>query len=428
MSAKRGLAKRLSRDFLLQALYIGLAAIVGVFAVSMIIQQVLVKQALIGEADFYWDTIAEKPDFGLPETKNMVTYRHGTGTPVPPELTGLGLGFHQLGGKQKALAYVSERNGEKLYQVFDSGQIGWLVTWFGLVPLAIALAVIYISLYRAFRVSSRALSPIVQLAEQVKKFDPSSPDISLFKNIHMEADTEIETLNSAMQDLTQRLLSFVERESNFTRDASHELRSPLTVIGMATDSMLRQPDLDGKSTQLLTRIKAASKDMEDLTDAFLLLARDSTLALLTDWVSVNEVIDVEIERTRLIFQEKNINIANAAKEHLLVFANEKVIATIIGNLIRNGVNYTDEGSVEVRVEGHSVIISDSGPGMDDKLLETVFEPFNRGENSRSRGGFGVGLTIVSRLCDRFGWPLSIDSTLGVGTDVKVSFPEGKLAD
>ena len=65
--------------------------------------------------------------------------------------------------------------------------------------------------------------------------------------------------------------------------------------------------------------------------------------------------------------------------------------------------------------------------MPDDEVEQVFEPFFRG-GARARGGHGVGLTIVKRLSDRFGWPIHLDSTLGVGTRVVVEFPDGTCAD
>jgi signal transduction histidine kinase len=108
-----------------------------------------------------------------------------------------------------------------------------------------------------------------------------------------------------------------------------------------------------------------------------------------------------------------------------VLAPEKVLASVIGNLIRNGMSYTDAGSVSVTIEARRIVIEDTGAGMAPEEVEKVFKPFYRA-GGRRRGGHGVGLTIVKRLSDRFGWPVHIESSPGVGTRVTVDFPTARV--
>lgn len=425
-SKQQGVARRLTRAFLLQALYISIAVVVGLTAVTLVVEDVLIKQALRGEADFYWERVEEKQDHTLPETRNMVSYRDGHG-PVPSSLAELEAGFHRIEQPEQALALITEREGERLYQVFDTGRVGYLVTWFGLVPLGIVLAGVYMSLFQAYRVSSRAVSPIIELANRVKQLDPANPNVDLFaKNSGvLDVDDEIQTLNSAMQDLTQRLVEFVKREFDFTRDASHELRSPLTVVSIACQSLSSGQDLNDSQRKTLSRIQKATKDMEELTEAFLLLARESNQSLPADWINVNDVVSAEIDQAEILVGDKPVSISQESEAFMIVKAPEKVLSSVVGNLLRNGVNYTDEGSVVVTVSRDGVTIADSGAGMDEEELKQVFKAFNRGKRERQRGGFGVGLTIVKRLCERFDWPLSIESELGVGTTVKVGIPKAQ---
>jgi signal transduction histidine kinase len=86
-------------------------------------------------------------------------------------------------------------------------------------------------------------------------------------------------------------------------------------------------------------------------------------------------------------------------------------------------SYTDAGTVEVTVGPGRLVIEDTGPGMAPEEVASVFKPFYRA--GRRRGGHGVGLTIVKRLSDRFGWPVGIDSEPGVGTRVTVEFPDAQ---
>jgi signal transduction histidine kinase len=80
--------------------------------------------------------------------------------------------------------------------------------------------------------------------------------------------------------------------------------------------------------------------------------------------------------------------------------------------------------VNVSIGPGRIVIEDTGPGMAPEEVEKVFKPFYRA--GRRRGGHGVGLTIVKRLSDRFGWPLRVESAPGVGTRVTVSFPEARV--
>ena len=95
---------------------------------------------------------------------------------------------------------------------------------------------------------------------------------------------------------------------------------------------------------------------------------------------------------------------------------------VIGNLIRNACSYTDIGEVRITIEARTVRITDSGVGIQAADIDQVFKPYFRAQ-PRRRGGYGVGLTIVKRLTDRFGWQLHIESSPGLGTDVTIEFPD-----
>lgn len=425
MAVERGLTRRLGREFLLQAVYISIAVIVGVYVVARLMEDVLIEQALEGEAAYYWERAAGDPGAVLPDTLNLTAYRDGFGDGVPIELRGLGEGFHRRSEPRETLTYVTSRNGERLYLVFEVGQVNDLVTTFGVVPLALALVVIYLSLFSGYRVSRRAVSPLVDLAQRVRQLDPAEPDADLFgKESRFEADEEIQVLSEALEELVNRVVEFAERERRFTRDASHELRTPLTVITMAADKLLRGGEgLDKSSREHLLRIRNSARDMEQLTAAFLLLARESNQGLPQELVSLNELVRAETERAKLIYPNGKISIESDCE--LLVPAPAGVIESVVGNLIRNALAYADEGAVTVRIAPGAVVIADTGPGMAPAEVERIFQPYYRGQ--RQRGGFGVGLTIVKRLTERFGWPVEIESEPGRGTTVRVQFPESRPA-
>ena len=422
--ADHGLTRRLARELLRQAFYISLAVLVSMFVAGKLIEDVLIKQALQGEADYYWNRAHQYGVRDLPDTQNLTIYREGFAEGIPSELAGLEPGFYNRDEPREVNIYVSQRGAERIVLVFEAEQVNELVFLFGIIPLAIALVVIYLSTYMAYRVSRRAVSPVVRLAHSVQALDPASPDPEqLRSDPDLETDEEIRILASALEDLVVRIGEFAERERRFTRDASHELRTPLTVIKMAVDRLARDPAISGKSRETLQRIRGSANDMEHLTQAFLLLARETDQGLSRTWVSVNEVVEMELERTRMITTNEHVSARVEQDNILFVHAPERIVESVIGNLLRNAVAYTEEGEVRVSISGDTVTIEDTGPGMEQGQIEEVFKPFV--SRQRQRGGFGVGLTIVKRLTDRFGWDVTINSESGRGTHASVRFPKSK---
>lgn len=423
--AASGLRARLGRAFLLQAAFIGAAAVVGVFLSSLLLEGVLIRQALLEETSHFWQQREIDPAFPLPATVNLTGY---LGT-APTSLAGLPLGYHdRMVDGIETVVYVTDRNGERLYLVFDRSGVGKLATMFGLLPLAMVLLVLYLSTWLAFRASRRAFSPVIALARAVRGLDPTAADAAQLDPLRLprDADDEVRELAEALMRYAQRLNEFVGRERDFTRDASHELRSPLTVIQLAAGMLETDPGLGESSRRAVARIGRAVRDMDELTSAFLLLARESQTGLPLEVICINDVLEEELDRARLLAADKPVESRLIATHRLFVDAPEKVLPVLLGNLLRNAFSYTDSGEVVVEIGAASVVIRDTGVGMAPGQVDAMYQPFVRGEGVR-RDGHGVGLTIVRRLSDRFGWPVTIDSTLGTGTRVEIRFPAARSA-
>lgn len=424
---KVGLGDTLGKAFLFQAVIIGVVAVLSVWAAAFVLEEVLIKEALRDEAVYFWEKRETDPAFPLPDTRNLTGYlENDPGASVPEAYRGFGAGFHELGdGSGFSLVHVSGGPGGRLYLLFDGENVGHLAFVFGLVPLAGVLVVLYLSAWISYRQSRRAVSPVIALARTVQTLDPEHPDKKAFQapEFTRDADHEVVTLAEALARFAERISAFVERERNFTRDASHELRSPLTVIRIAAEMLLSEQELSSPARTSVLRIQRSAKDMEELVEAFLLLARESEQALSRDPVQVNALLRDEMERAVELLGNERIQVNLTEHAHLGVVASERVLSVIFGNLIRNALSYTDEGQVEITVDEDRVRIADSGVGMPEQEIQQVFEPFYRSGDAR-RGGHGVGLTIVKNLSSRFGWTVEIDSRPQLGTTVTVRFPAG----
>jgi signal transduction histidine kinase len=291
------------------------------------------------------------------------------------------------------------------------------------VPLALVLASVYLTAWLTYRSSRQAVSPVIWLARQVEQWDPMRPDPSALDPRRLPGDVEGETLTLAnsLHGFASRIGRFVEREHNFTRDASHELRTPLTVIRVAGDMIEADPTLSPATRRSLKRMQAAGRDMEALIEAFLILAREGDTGLPDEDFDAGEIAREELDKARPLLAGKPVELQLREEAQLSLHAPARVFSVLLGNLLRNACHYTDAGTVTVTVRAGSVEVADSGVGMSTEELARAFDPFFRGGDQR-REGQGIGLSIVRRLSERYGWPVRLDSEPGRGTIATISFP------
>jgi signal transduction histidine kinase len=430
---ERGLRRKIWVAFALQVIAIGLATVFGVWGASEVLKSVLIKHALEQEAEWFWQRHSDDPQHHVPDTFNMMGYlvpRGANQAALPQPLRGLATGYHEMpkamGG---SLVYVDDEPKGRLLLVFKQTQVNKLAFWFGAVPLAFVLIVIYAIAWMTYRTSHRAISPIIWLANQVQQWDPKRPDATALSSENLPVDVQGETLvlASSLHAFANRIDTFVQRERNFTRDASHELRTPITVIRMAGDVLLADDSLGAHSTRTIRRIQSAVGEMESLVEAFLIMAREGDVGLPDEDFVVNEVIQDEIDKARRLVAHKPVELKLEEQAAFALHAPPRVFAVLFGNLLRNACHYTDEGSVTVRVQAGKVTIEDTGVGMSPAELEKIFEAFFRGGQQRV-GGHGIGLNIVQRLSERFGWPVTMESDAGKGTRATVTFPKAQTLD
>lgn len=426
MTKTSGLLGKFTRAFWLQVGLITIAAILGVFLAKITIEETLVRKAILEEAEYFWKYHLGDNDFNLPDTKNLTGYLDSEQLPpvvqdnLPNEP-----GFYEYADLSNRLVlYLSKRQQETLYLIYYRGQVDALVLYYGLFPLLVVLTILYLTLWLAYLFSRRAISPLTRLANQINEIDFSVENFSqTFETDYIQSDDEIQILSNAIAHLGERLDAFVARERNFTRNASHEFRTPLTVIKVAADMMMIENRLTEKSQQSLLKIKRAVNDMESLTEVFLMLAREDTGSVTRREVDVNQIMRGQIERSEILKENKNIQINLFEKTQLRVHASETVIAVLLGNLIRNAILYTEKGEIKIEIDADHLTIIDSGPGIPQSSINNIFEPFQRASNENA-SGYGIGLTIVKRLCDRFHWDIEVSSAAEQGSCFRLRFDKG----
>ena len=420
-----GLPRRIKLAFITQALIGSIVITVGILLTGIVVRQKVVEQRVEQEARAFWQAYADDPSHRLPGSSTMSSYLVVPGNlepPLPEELrTITGNGVQRLPDSGR-LVYVERRPQGTLYIVFSAWLADQSVLLTGLVSLLLSLVTSGVLIWLTYRTSKRMVVPVSWLANQVAHWDPRDPDASAIASAHLpaEAGDEVRKLSRALTGLSQRVGDFVQRERNFTRDASHELRTPLTVIRVATDLMLADTENSSRTRRSLSRIQQAGRDMEAVIEAFLILAREADVAPQSEEFEVRDIVTAEVERIRPLLGDRPVSVSLHDEGAPRLVAPPHVLRVMVGNLLGNAARFTESGEIEVRLMPDRVVIRDSGIGMSPEILAKAFDPFFRADSADSDGK-GMGLSIVRRLGERFGWPVSLASAPGQGTTAVIRF-------
>jgi len=259
------------------------------------------------------------------------------------------------------------------------------------------------SLVIGFWLSARVMSPVSDLARRVQAMSRSGRPELLKSHF---ANDEVGQLAAALDDYSTRLTELVERDREFNADVSHELRTPLAVIASTTELLQGSPDMTDKLRERLRRIERAVRQSTELTDALLLLSRRERQAPNDgETTDVGRVVEQVVDVQRPHLGNKPVQVRVEIEEALATAAPSSVVAVALSNLIGNAFKYTQQGEVIVTVGHGRVAVEDTGPGIEAGDAEKLFE---RGVRGTSAGkGAGLGLAIVRRLCELYGWRVAL---------------------
>ncbi len=292
-----------------------------------------------------------------------------------------------------------------------------------LIVLIIAVLVFaLLSLLMGLWLSSRVMSPVTELARRLRELRKSGKYAPMAPRF---ANDEVGELALALDDYAARLTHLVERDREFNADVSHELRTPLAVIASTAELMLGQQDLSEKTHERLRRIERAVRQSTELTDALLLLSRSERQAPTDgETTDVAKVAEQVIDISRPHLGSKPVNVRLELEQPLVTVAPSSVVAVALTNLISNAFKYTMEGEVAVIVGHGRVAVEDTGPGFAPEDAERLFERGERGTTLVK--GAGLGLAIVRRLCELYGWEVTLAPRPQGGAVATLQFDHRKI--
>ena len=310
--------------------------------------------------------------------------------------------FPGADGHHYHLRELRAADGERAWLLYDVGQrlvVRPMRDRLLLLLACTTAALLALSLLVGYWASRRTTRKLEQLAAAVAGFDPSHPPESWPQSD--DAD-EVGTVAAGLEAMTRRLRAFIERERSFTRDASHELRTPLAVIRSAGDQLLGQPELTPRSRQHADLIRDSTARLEQIVDMLLALARETGLEGAQAPAPLLPLIEQTILDQSLRLEGKPIEVEVEVPASARLDAPRVAVQVILANLIGNAFAHSLAGTV--RIDTGEGCLRIGNPVADERLPPNADEFAMRGV---SADGFGFGLGITRRVCDRFGLALDL---------------------
>lgn len=414
------LFRKIMVSFLLASVFFLSLLTLVVYYSNEILEDDLLARQTEYELQNIRELLAKNPSAPLPRSASLSIYlksRQQT-QPIPDYLAELDAGVHHdIKIDDKAYhVTVASVGDDRLYIRHDVTEIErseelleiiLIVAWVALLVIVFVIA----------RILSKKLSgPIAQLSQELSRINPDERGVRLSDRFE---DDEVGKIAQAFDSYTRKMDSYVEKQMAFAAMASHELRSPLTIVQTSADLISSRHE-DPETVPHLEKIQRASVNMANMIHALLAVTRDQPTTNAGDQVALRPLADEIIESLGPEIDAKQITVENRLADDVSITADNTLITVVLGNLIKNGVKHGQQSSIRIDMQGPLLTISDSGIGIDDESLRQIFDFGYRGQNSQ---GYGVGLYISKLICDYQGWALELVPNPDGGIIAKIRFPD-----
>ncbi len=300
-------------------------------------------------------------------------------------------------------------------------QLQWLVRLSMIaLPALLLLAVI-----GGYWIAGRALKPIHQITQTAARISQGQ---DLDKRIHLGSGTdELHQLADVLDNMINRLDQAFKLEQQFTSDASHELRTPMSVIMAQCEYILENTRTPEEYEAALKVIQRQGRKMSKLIEDMLCVAhleqnKDSYPREMVDFSTLVQDICMDMA----LLKSKNIVLEREIEPDIFLMGNAMLLTRMVTNLISNGYRYgKQDGRISIRLKCDSDIllsVEDNGIGISVEQQERIFRRFYRVEAARFSKGAGLGLAMVKDIAKYHGGTVEVVSAIGEGSKFTVKFP------
>nr|WP_232850035.1 HAMP domain-containing sensor histidine kinase [Bowmanella yangjiangensis] len=313
-------------------------------------------------------------------------------------------GLYEFEAEELHVAVIANGNQQRAFVVFDvtgieaaSSEDWWLL----LVISAVVGTLGVLGFGLGVLVMRQAVAPVAQLAKAVADIDVQQLSMDDYKRIESSrfGDDEVGVLAATIERTLERISAFMARERYFTSSASHELRTPITVITGALE-LLEHSELSASDRKALDRVRRATLDMKTTIDMFLCLARETDDGLYHQQFFVTPLVSSAIDQQRHLLSRKQVDVDIDQRANPRVCGHPQAFAIAVNNLVRNAFEHTlaGQGPITIRIDQQELLVT-------NKLSSEADEPHLATDASAQ--GYGLGLGIVQRLCERNGWSFAL---------------------
>ncbi len=409
MTPSESLSRRIVKAYLLFAVVFSLFFAVVAVVVVEGIEQRMVYDRLEGVATWALPRHAVRLPVDMP-----VGLRFYHGGDIPRALRGLTPGIHDIDVEGAGLQLLAGADKTGPYVVVDH-ESDYEQVELAVFTMLLLCLLVFVALSVALGrfVARRFVRPIEVLSRAVLA---RRVDLPL-----LDSADELGILARAFHGHTSELKDYLERERAFTGDVSHELRTPLTVILGAAELVQRDTQERPGALAAARRIERAAREAAETVEVLLLLAR-APASIEAEPIAMAALLRDEIAHYGALVAGKPVTLGFDGGADFTIVAPRRLVAAAVGNLVRNACLYTDQGRVGVAIDGHAVVVRDSGRGLPADVLSMLSAPASA-HRLRGSQGTGLGLALVKRICRQLNAPLEVASAQGGGTVFKIEFGE-----
>lgn len=205
----------------------------------------------------------------------------------------------------------------------------------------------------------------------------------------------------------------------FIKDTTHELNTPVTAI-MTNIEMIDKETLDEKLLKKINRIEIGAKTISNIYEDLTFVTLNNQIISNNENLNLSNILKQRVDFFNSIAGMKKVEFKLYIKEEVCIVCDAKKISKLIDNLLSNAIKYNKiNGTIKVVLTKNSLIVEDSGKGIDKENLKRLFDRYSRFD--KSVGGFGIGLNIVSLIAKEYNFKIDVESQIDIGTKVKVKW-------
>lgn len=275
-----------------------------------------------------------------------------------------------------------------------------------------AAAALFSAVIGGWLIGWQALKPLARMADQAARIDARNPTERL--EIQTAAD-ELRQMGEAFNGLLDRLTGAIDQQRQFMADASHELRTPVSVVRTASEVALSRPDRSGMDyRESLSIVREQATRLSKLVDAMFLLSRAEAngVPLTEQYLHLDEAVAESVRAFQVLATERSVSVSLRGDEEVSMVGDDALLRRMIGNLLDNAIRHARHGGhVEVHLRRSATLavldVIDDGQGVAPADYARVFERFVRIGNG---GGSGLGLPIAKWIAEAHGGALVLTAS------------------